>query len=120
MAMQLDQKNGGPVLEVRVTGKLTRPDYARFVPEFTRVVREQGAIRVLFNMVDFHGWDIAALWDDGKLALEHSSNIERLAMVGDKTWEREMSVLCRIFTSAQVRYFDHAAIEEARAWLESN
>jgi hypothetical protein len=118
--MQLDRKINRRVLEVRVTGKLSRLDYERFLPEFTRVVREHGTNRVLFNMVEFHGWDIVALWDDAKLAFEHSSDIERLAMVGDKRWEREMSALCRLFTSAEVRYFDHTAMSEARAWLEAN
>ncbi len=53
----------------------------------------------------------------GKLAredykrLKYSANIERLAMVGDKTWENGMSASCRPFTSAKVRYFDLAAPE---------
>jgi hypothetical protein len=29
-----------------------------------------------------------------------------------------MSVFCRPFTTAQVRYFDRAAADEARQWLE--
>jgi hypothetical protein len=41
-----------------------------------------------------------------------------LAMVGDKKWEEVMSMICNPFTAASIRYFDHAAIAEARAWLE--
>ena len=40
MPVQLENKNGGKVLEVRVTGKLAHEDYARFVPDFDRFVEE--------------------------------------------------------------------------------
>jgi hypothetical protein len=29
-----------------------------------------------------------------------------------------MSVICKPFTTASIRYFDHADMVEARAWLE--
>jgi hypothetical protein len=69
-------------------------------------------------MVDFHGWEGAALWDDIKFDVKHFSDIDRLAMVGDRKWEKGMSVFCQPFTTAKVRYFDRAAIDEARAWVE--
>jgi hypothetical protein len=118
MAIELSEKNGGKLLEVRVSGKLVHEDYQRFVPEFDRLVEEHGKIRVLFEMVDFHGWQAEALWDDAKLGMRHYSDIERLAMVGDRKWEKWMSVVCRPFTTARIRYFDREEIHEARAWLE--
>jgi hypothetical protein len=119
MAARLTEKNGGTVLDVAVTGKLTHSDYERFIPAFERLAKQHGKIRVLFEMTDFHGWEAAALWDDIKFDLKHFADIERLAIVGDKQWEKGMSVFCRPFTTATIRYFDHAAIEEARAWLTS-
>jgi hypothetical protein len=119
MATQLTEKSGGTVLEVAVNGKLAHNDYARFIPEFERLVKKHGKIRVLFEMSDFHGWDPGALWDDIKFDLKHCSDIERLAMVGDHQWEKAISVFCRPFTTATIRYFDHAAIEDARKWLTS-
>ena len=118
MAAQLTETNGGRVLEVQVSGKLTDEDYKRFVPAFERLVKSHGKIRVLFEMVDFHGWELGALWDDIKFDAKHFKDIDMLAMVGDKTWEKAMSAFCRPFTTATIRYFDRAAIGEARAWLE--
>lgn len=105
-------------MEVQASGKLTHEDYQRLAPEFDRLVKQHGKIRVLFEMSDFHGWQGAALWDDIKFDLKHFSHIERLAMVGDKKWEKGMSVFCKPFTTANVKYFDRADIAEARAWLE--
>jgi hypothetical protein len=120
MATRLTETNGGKVLEVGVSGKLTHSDYERFIPAFERLVQQHGRIRVLFEMTDFHGWEAAAVWDDIRFDLKHFSDIERLAMVGDKQWEKGMSVFCRPFTTATIRYFEHAAIEDARRWLASD
>jgi hypothetical protein len=120
MAIQLTERNSGKILEVQVRGKLVHEDYQHFVPEFERLVKEHGKIRVLFEMPSFHGWDASALWDDIKFGLKHFSDIERLAMVGDRKWEKGMSVFCKPFTTAKIRYFDVAQATEARGWLESD
>jgi hypothetical protein len=117
MPITLTEQTDGNILEVRVSGKLTHDDYQRLVPKFDHIAEHYGKTRVLFEMVDFHGWEAAALWDDVTFDLRHFSEIERLAMVGDKKWEKGMSVFCRPFTTAQIRYFDRTTIDEARAWL---
>ena len=119
MAIQLTEKDGGKILEVRVSGKLTHEVYQQFGPEFERLVKQHGKIRVLFEMADFHGWTAAAVWDDVKFDTTHFSDIERLAMVGDKEWEKGMSVFCKPFTTAKIRFFDNAQALEARSWLRS-
>ncbi|HVR85135.1 MAG TPA: STAS/SEC14 domain-containing protein [Planctomycetota bacterium] len=120
MAIQLHERHTTNVLSVRVTGKLVREDYDTLVPEFERLLKEHGKMRILLEMVDFHGWKAGALWADLKFDLKHFSHIERVAMVGDKKWEKGMSLFCKPFTTAQIRYFDRAQIDAARAWLESD
>jgi hypothetical protein len=114
------ETKGGKVLQVRVSDKLKHEDYEHFVPEFERLVKQHGKIRVLFEMTDFHGWEAMAFWDDVKFDVKHFSDIERIAMLGDTKWEKAMSVFCKPFTTAKIRYFDRGAIAEARAWLEEN
>jgi hypothetical protein len=116
MGIRLVESNGGRVLEVRVTDKLTPQDYQRFMPEFDSLVKQFGKISMLFEMVNFHGWD-GTFWEDLGFHLKHFSDIERLAMVGDKKWEKVMTVFCKPFTTASVRYFDSGNIEAARSWL---
>jgi hypothetical protein len=119
MPIQLDEDHsGGKVLVARVSGKLAKADYEHFVPEFERLVRQHGSVRVLFDMTGFHGWDIGALWEDLKFDLTHFADIERLAMVGENKWQHGMATFCKPFTKATIRYFDHAAAAEARQWLE--
>jgi hypothetical protein len=68
-------------------------------------------------MVDFHGWQAMALWDDLKFSLTHLMQIDRLAMVGNKLWEEGLANFCAPFTHADVRFFDPTQYAEARAWL---
>jgi hypothetical protein len=99
MPVKLNERNSGRILEVQVTGKRTHDDYRQLVPVFERLVKQHGKIRTLFEMADFHGWEAGAMWDDIKFDLKHFSDIERLAMVGDKKWEQGMAAFCRPFTT---------------------
>lgn len=120
MAIRLDEKSGGKILEVNVSGRLTYRDYERFVPQFVRLAQQHGKIRVLFEMTNFHGWKAAALWEDIKFDLKHFSAIERLAMVGDQRWQKWMSKFCRPFTTADIRFFRSANYCSAHSWLEES
>lgn len=111
------QPAGHQYLVVRVSDKLSKEDYAQFVPEVERLIKEEGKIRLLFEMQDFHGWEAGALWEDIKFDLKHFADIERLAIVGEKKWEEWMATFCKPFTRAEIRYFDQSQADEARNWL---
>ena len=117
MNIQLNEENGGKMLVVHVSGKLAKADYEHFVPEFERLVRQHGKLRVLFDMAGFHGWEAGAMWEDIKFDIKHFADLERLAMVGDKKWEHGMAAFCKPFTKATIRYFDLAESTGAQTWL---
>ncbi len=119
-SVTLQETNGGKVLEIHMTGKLSAEDYGHFVPSVERLVEQHGKIRLLVEMHDFHGWTAGALWQDIKFDARHFGHIERIAMAGEKRWQHGMSIFCKPFTAAKIRYFDRSAIDEARAWLNSN
>jgi len=60
---------------------------------------------MVVDLVDFHGWTAGGGWEDTKFGVRHFNDIERLAIVGDKTWEKGMAYFCKVFTLAKVRYF---------------
>lgn len=116
----LDEIGGHKVLIVRASNKLSKEDYEHFVPEVERLIKQEGKIRLLFEMHDFHGWEAGALWEDIKFDYKHFADIERLALVGEKKWEEWMATFCKPFTRAQIRYFDHSQEQDARSWIASN
>ena len=105
------------VLGFKMSGKLHDEDYKKFVPAVDAAIAKEGKVRLLAQLHDFHGWDMHALWDDIKFATTHCTKIERIAMVGDKTWEKWMAKVCKPFTMAKIKYFDAAQFDEAKAWL---
>ena len=56
MSIDLQEEAGGKVLVAKLSGKLTKEDYERFVPEVERLIKQHGKIRMLVQMHDFHGW----------------------------------------------------------------
>jgi hypothetical protein len=117
MPIQLNEENGGKLVNVHVSGKLEKADYEHFVPEFERLTHQHGKLRVLFDMTDFHGWEASAAWEDFKFGMKHLSDIEQIAMVGEKRWQHGMAIFCKPFIKAEIRYFDQAGAAEARSWL---
>lgn len=120
MTIKLSEEDGGKLLNVHVSGKLTSADYDHFVPEFERLVGLHGKLRLLFDMTDFHGWDLGALWADSKFGIKHFADISQIAMVGETKWQHGMATFCIPFTRAKIQYFDHSQLTQARAWLASN
>ena len=117
MSKQLNEENGGKLLAVHASGRLTAADYDHFVPEFERFVGLHGKLHVLFDMTGFNGWTGGALWEETKFAMHHFHDIDRLAVVGEKKWQEGMATFCKPFTKATVKYFDHPDATEARTWL---
>ena len=117
MIEQLPSKSE-KVLAFKISGKLHDEDYKHFVPLIDAAVAKEGKVRLLAEFHDFHGWDLHALWDDIKFSTTHCTKIERIALVGDKTWEKWMAAVCKPFTMAKVRYFDVADVGAARTWLQ--
>lgn len=105
------------VLGFKLTGKLHDEDYKKFVPTVDQAIAEHGKTRLLAQLDNFQGWDMHALWDDIKFATTHCTKIERIAIVGDSTWEKYMSMVCKPFTMAKIQYFNAAEIDKAWAWV---
>jgi hypothetical protein len=118
MSIQVTEESVRNILKVRISGKLAAEDYQHLVPEFERLLKNRGKLRILVEMIDFHGWEAGALWEDLKFEVRHFADIERLALVGEKGWEKAMSQFCKPFTTAKVRYFDRHDSDLARAWIE--
>ncbi|EMI28707.1 SpoIIAA family protein [Rhodopirellula europaea] len=117
MSYEITEIAEGKIIELVLSGKLTGEAYEQFVPVVDAQIERWGKVRMMVVLTDFHGWDAAALWADTKFAMKHFSDIERLALVGESKWEAGMATFCKPFTKAAVKYFDHANIEDARAWI---
>lgn len=117
MTVDLQLEEHAALLHVRASGKLTHADYEKFVPAVDSLIAERRRARILFEMEDFHGWTAGALWDDISFGFKHLNGIERIAIVGEKSWEHGLAMFCKPFVRARIRYFRREELDTARAWL---
>jgi hypothetical protein len=117
MSVEMKELDQGRVVLVKISGQLETEDYRLLAPEFERLAQEQGKINLAVRLQDFHGWRAGALWEDIKLDLKHFNDIERLAIIGETTWQKGMAAFCKPFTTAEIKYFTPAQEADALAWV---
>jgi hypothetical protein len=115
--IRLREESEGKIVTLVFKGKLEKEDYKRFVPQLEKIMESEDKIRMLVELKEFKGWTAGALWEDTKFGTQHFNDIERLAIVGDKKWEKAMAAFIKPFTSAIVRYFDIDDMKQAEKWI---
>jgi hypothetical protein len=117
--IEILERGSGKVFGMKVSGKILHRDYQHFVPMLEKLIEEHGSVRCLIEMIDFHGIELRALWDEIKFDVRHARQIERCAVVGDRAWEAWMTRLSRpIFSNAEIRFFDVTARDQAWEWIQ--
>ncbi len=109
--------NDEKIFAFKATGKLTDADYKKFIPELESAIEKQGALSVYLQLEDFHGWEPKAAWDDFKIGLKHGNDFRKIAIVGEKKWERWMATLGKAFTGGRIEFFNHEDAPKAWDWL---
>jgi len=116
--LQILPVSEGNTIAVKASGKLSHEDYQKFIPELEKHIEEYDKVTLLFEFDNFSGWDLTAAKDDFKFGMKHLADYERIAMVGDKAWERWMSFIAKPFlVSGEVKYFNRENLQDAWDWL---
>ncbi|WP_207426094.1 STAS/SEC14 domain-containing protein [Pedobacter sp. SYSU D00535] len=105
-------------MAVMVTGKLQRADYDSLLPELEQKLQRYGKVNLYWEMKDFEGWDVSGAWQDLKLNVKHANDFRRVAMVGDKHWEQQLTSLMKPFSKAEIKFFDMSEAAEAKVWVQ--
>ena len=113
----LERSQNNVFLSIKAVGKLTHDDYELIVPMLESALAKvtQPKIYVLFDMSEFHGWELRAAWDDFKLGLAHGAQFEKIALVGPLSWQALAAKVASWFISGEVRTFSDKA--SALKWL---
>jgi SpoIIAA-like len=109
----------GNLVVVKVSGRLTSGDYDALVPSWKKMIAKHGSMRMLMVMHDFHGWGPKAAWEDFAFDRAYADKVERVAMVGEKSWQEWMTRIGSFFVNADVQYFDSSDLAEAKRWVRA-
>jgi hypothetical protein len=110
--------SSGNVVGYKLIGTLTVADYKKLEPEVKALVETQGNIRILFDMSEFEWQGVEAWILDLKMGFELHNKIEKMAIVGDKSWEKWMTHLAKPFYAQDAKYFNSGEIDNAWAWVK--
>jgi hypothetical protein len=104
------------VLGFRVSGDVTAEDYGVLTPPVQAAVDEHGSVRLLLDLTDFR-WEKAEAWgSDLRFGEQFRHAVARMAIVGDRAWERWLAHIAKPFYARDAEYFTDA--EQAWTWLD--
>lgn len=115
----IDIKQEGNILFTTATSNLEDQDYNRLQPVLNQMNSQYENISWYFQMNNFHGWSPKGFWRDLKIDANNLNNLQKVAMVGEKTWQELMTEAMKPFTSGEVKYFDEKDQSVARAWISN-
>ena len=102
-------------------------DYEKIHPFIHNIINTGKKVRWYFEMDDGSISNSTGFWEDGIIEINygnmkftHSDDIETIAIVGDKKWEKCMLSIMKPFTKANLRYFELSEKEKAKEWIINN
>lgn len=101
---------------VTVSGTFTESDYETLTPKLEREAEQHEAVRLVWEMKDFEGWQPGALWEDAKLDAQLNSEVSKLAMIGEAQWQDWLTQLGKPFAAGELRYFAASERDAAYVW----
>ncbi|HEX6127189.1 MAG TPA: STAS/SEC14 domain-containing protein [Pyrinomonadaceae bacterium] len=115
-ALHLIQTTSENVFAYEVDGRLRERDIKTAVKELEPFMKRNGKFNVLARMKGFHGFDLLSVFDDNliRLKIKAPSKIEKYAVIGARSWMRNLLELVNPLISTEIRTFEES--EEAAAW----
>jgi len=111
---------GSPVVEITVEGSVTNKDLEDTVNSLHSALDQNGKTRLIEIIQHFTGMELAALWTDIRLGVPLAQKVERVAVVADQSWIRQLAELGHLFTRAELKIFASEKLSEARAWIAAD
>jgi hypothetical protein len=107
----------GNVLGCQFSGIVTDAEFRQFAAAAKRLIAAEGKIRLLILMDYPQDFEPRAAWDDVLFWVEHIREIERLAIVGQGTWEKRIEPVEKLLLQVEIKYYDTSHLDDAWAWL---
>jgi len=111
---------GSPVVEITAEGNITHQELEETIKGLQAEFDQNGKTRVIEIIQHFTGIELSALWTDIRLGVPLARKIERVAVVADQKWVRQLAELGHLFTKAELKVFAPEQLEPARAWIAAD
>lgn len=110
-------EEGERLLVVEMAGAMLKNDGEAVSSVIERLIADHSPIRVLFDICKFRGWDQDAIAGLTDVSASRYQTVDRIAVLGDRKWERPWKELCKAFTAVTILFFEPHQASRAYAWL---
>ena len=107
----------GAILNIDIAHRMGPRDFRRLVEEIRKQQDkdEGGPLRLVIQVHELA--EDRVVWGDAAADQVPLGNVDRIAILGEKKWEKSMSAFCQPFPVAEVRYFLPGQTTLARNWV---
>ncbi len=90
-------QSSGNILGFKAIGTIIKDDYTVLTAEVEAVLQQEDSFCLLLDLEEFDGEKIKAWVADFKFGHEYRKKIEKLAIVGNKKWQKGLAALADPF-----------------------
>lgn len=115
--LEILDETSGELVAIRVSGQHIHDESHKLAQMIDARIARYGHARCFIEISHTTGVTLSALREGLDFDLEHGTQIQRCAVVGDQDWERWLvRLLGLFFRNAQVRFFPPAERDAALDW----
>ncbi len=107
----------GNVLGFKIGESITGEDVHEMSTMMADAIAASGKIRLLIEIDGFRHMEPEALLEKLKFTRDHLKDIEKMAVVSDRTWIKAWLKVGGLLTHIEVEHFNRAETESAWNWV---
>ncbi|GEO99665.1 SpoIIAA family protein [Methylobacterium haplocladii] len=105
--------------EIVVDGKISDEEMNTAIDKMKADLDKGGKLKLLEDIRAFEGMEPAAFFKDPRFGISMMKGVSHVALVTDAQWLKVVAETFSFVSPTQIKVFERAKIDEARAWLSA-
>ncbi|MCP3967713.1 MAG: STAS/SEC14 domain-containing protein [Lentisphaerae bacterium] len=105
------------VIFCKASGKISEEDFNHGKEHIEKKIAKYKIIRVLIDVQEVDFPDLNFFKEDLKFIIEHHSDIEKFAVIGDKAWERIWFTVMTTLFFLKAKFYHPHERKAAEEWI---
>lgn len=118
--ISIQKDSSQDVLKLTVTNKLSEEDLDKCLSHLKEHIATSDHPHLLMVLDDFGGYEsVSAFMKDLKLDSKYIGYFDRIAVIGDKEWEKWSIQLLDPITKEELKFFSFDEEDQAEEWIST-
>ncbi|GEP10051.1 STAS/SEC14 domain-containing protein [Methylobacterium gnaphalii] len=114
-----EKKPKSSFAEIVVDGKITDDEMNKVMAAMKADLDSGTKLKLLEDIRTFEGMEPAAFFKDPRFGISMMKGVSHVALVTDAQWLKMVAETFSFVSPTQIKVFERAKIDEARAWLNA-